>query len=74
MKPFIPIFLFAFAITSLVVIPNNTCAQAPPPPSGGHGQSSNQNGGSAPLGSGLAILLTLGAGYGAYKYKTTKEE
>ena len=40
----------------------------PPPPAGGHGQTGNQpNGGGAPIGSGLAILLALGAGYGGKK-------
>lgn len=41
----------------------------PPPPAGGHGQNTNQpnNGGGAPIGSGLTILLALGAGYGGKK-------
>jgi hypothetical protein len=43
----------------------------PPPPNGGHGENTNQpkgpNGGGAPIGSGLAILLALGAGYGGKK-------
>ena len=40
---------------------------APPPPD--HGSEGTQNqGGRAPIGSGLAILLALGAGYGAKKY------
>ncbi len=43
-------------------------AVPPPPPSGaGHGASGNQNGGSAPLGGGLFILLGLGAAYGGKK-------
>lgn len=42
-------------------------AGPPPPPSGGHGQTGNQPGGGAPLGSGLAILLSLGAAYGGKK-------
>ena len=38
----------------------------PPPPGGGHGQGGNQTpGGSSPIGGGIAILLTLGAAYGA---------
>ena len=49
----------------------------PPPPGGGHGQNTNQpaNGGGAPIGGGIAILLSLGAawggrkGYQAYKNK-----
>jgi hypothetical protein len=37
----------------------------PPPPGSGHGGGSNQTGGSAPLAGGLAMLLTMGAGYAA---------
>jgi len=42
---------------------------APPPPPGGHGSSQNQpaNGGGAPIGGGLGILLALGAAYGGRK-------
>lgn len=43
---------------------NNLQADPPPPPSGGHGQAGNQGGGAAPLGGGIALLLTMGAGYG----------
>jgi hypothetical protein len=40
---------------------------APPPPSG-HGANGNQTpGGAAPIGSGLAILISMGAAYGAKK-------
>ncbi len=40
----------------------------PPPPGGGHGQGGNQTpGGSAPVGSGLVVLLALGAAYGGKK-------
>lgn len=40
----------------------------PPPPPGSHGQTNNQpGGGAAPIGSGIAILLALGAGYGVKK-------
>jgi hypothetical protein len=44
-------------------------AQAPPPPEGSGGQSGSGNvpGGGAPIGSGLVVLLALGAGYGAKK-------
>ena len=48
----------------------------PPPPGGGHGQGGNQNpGGGAPIGSGIAILLSLGAAWGGKKvYTAFKEE
>jgi hypothetical protein len=40
----------------------------PPPPPGGHGSTQNQPpGGGAPVGSGLVILLALGAAYGGKK-------
>ena len=39
-------------------------AQAPPPPPGQHGLEDNQE---APIGSGIGILLALGAAYGAKK-------
>ena len=48
----------------------------PPPPGGGHGQGGNQNpGGGAPIGSGIALLLSLGAAWGGKKvYSAFKEE
>lgn len=53
-------------------------AQAPPPPpGGGHGQNTNQpaNGGGAPIGGGIAILLSLGAVWGGRKvYQAYKKE
>jgi hypothetical protein len=54
-------------------------AQAPPPPpeGGGAGGSNNQPGGGAPIGSCVALLLTLAATYGMKKlrdyYKKTGE-
>jgi hypothetical protein len=40
----------------------------PPPPPGDHGSTQNQPpGGGAPVGSGLVILLALGAAYGGKK-------
>lgn len=40
----------------------------PPPPPSDHGLSSNQNAGNgAPIGSGVGILLALGAAYGGKK-------
>jgi len=49
----------------------------PPPPGGGHGQSTNQDagGGGAPIGSGVGILLALGAAYGGRKiYSILKQQ
>ena len=46
-------------------------AQSPPPPPSEHGRLSNQaagsNGGNAPIGGGIAILLSLGAAWGGKK-------
>jgi len=41
----------------------------PPPPPDGHGATSNQppTGGNAPIGSGMAILLAMGAAYAGKK-------
>jgi hypothetical protein len=47
----------------------------PPPPGGGHGGTGNQEGGGAPIGSGIGILLVLGAAYGGKKlYKAIHDE
>lgn len=46
----------------------------PPSPGGGHGQTGNQpGGGAAPLGGGIAVLLTLGAAYGAKRVYDAKK-
>jgi len=43
----------------------------PPPPEGGHGSGGNQvPGGGAPIGSGIVLLISLAAGYGAKKVFT----
>ena len=56
------IFIFAIGILS---------AQTPPPPNGNGSNPTGGNntpvGGGAPIGSGLVILLALGAGYGGMK-------
>lgn len=56
-------------IICMTIITSITHAQPPRPPSG-HGHDNNQpsqNGGGAPIGSGLAILLLLGTAYGGVK-------
>lgn len=62
----------------LFILSLGALAQAPPPPPGeGHGQTGNQEGGGAPIGSGIAILLSLGAAYGGkkmYNVWNNKEE
>jgi len=69
--------IVAFAF-SLVLLSQQTRAQAFPPPD--HGESTDQSGSSngAPVGTGVVILLGLGAAYGGKKYhemnKTTRDE
>lgn len=50
-------------------------SSAPNPPGGGHGNSGNSAGGGfLPIGSGLMIMLGMGAAYGAKKvYKAFKK-
>ncbi len=62
--------LFILSIGAFAQVP-------PPPPAGGHGESGNQEGGGAPIGSGIGILLSMGAAYGArkiYIFRKEKEE
>jgi len=62
------------ALLSLFVVPGFS-QDPPPPPGSGHGQTGNQNGGNAPVGGGLFILLGLGAAYGSKKvYNLNKKE
>ena len=62
LKKIITTAIFVFAINALPLL-----ADAPPPPPPGHSTTGNVPGGGAPIGSGLVILLALGAGYGAKK-------
>lgn len=58
-------FTVAFLI---IILPLISVGQAPPPPNG-HGEPGDQSpGGSAPIGGGIAMLLTMGAAYGGKKY------
>ncbi len=62
--------ILSFAFTLLLgLFSFNAFSQSPPPPPTGvgHGQTGNQNGGSAPIGGGLFIMLGLGAAYGGKK-------
>ena len=66
MKAIIKIlFLTLFTLNSILLFAQG----APPPPPDGHGSTTNQDpgGGGAPIGSGLGILLALGAAYGGKK-------
>ena len=58
----------SIAILSMSLLASGVFAQVPPPPPSGHGSGGNQTtGGGAPIGSGIGILLALGAAYGAKK-------
>ena len=54
----------------------NAFAQVPPPPPPppDHGETGNQNGGNAPIGGGLLLLLGLAGVYGVVKLKNFKKE
>jgi hypothetical protein len=49
------------------VIVASASSPPPPPPPGGGGGSTPIGGGAAPIGSGLVILVSMGAAYGAKK-------
>jgi hypothetical protein len=69
-------YTILIALFTLVI--NTGFGQVPPPPPDSHGQGGNQPaGGGAPIGSGLGILLALGAAYGGKKvwdYRRKLEE
>lgn len=56
------ILLFIFAA---VFYGNNLIADEPPNPGGGPGTGDLPVGGSAPIGGGILLLMTLGTAYGA---------
>jgi len=61
-------FLMAALFVACVFTTSVFAQDPPPPPNGGHGGGGNQvPGGGAPIGSGIVLLITLAAGYGAKK-------
>jgi len=65
-------FIIAFTISSTALL-----AQGPPPPPGDPETGGGPVGGHAPIGSGIAILLSMGAAYGGrkvYKYWQSQKE
>ena len=61
------------SLTICLTVPLSVLSQAGPPPPPNHNSESNQEGGRAPIGGGLFILLGLGAVYGGVKgYKFYK--
>ncbi len=80
----IRIYKTLFLITAMV-ISTIVFAQAPPPPNGdgsdpvtGGNSTVPPSGGGAPIGSGIGLLVLMGAAYGGKKYyqfrKTLQEE
>jgi len=69
MKNKIKILIISLTLGLLFGISAISVAQpGPPPPPGGHGSEGNQSpGGTAPIGTGLFIMITMGAAYGAKK-------
>lgn len=66
-------------LTGIIILFLSTAIMAqtdpPPPPGGGHGgDEDSPPGGGAPIGSGLAILLGLGAAYGGKKVFDLKKK
>jgi hypothetical protein len=64
--------IFNLIITGLlivvpVIIASASAPPPPPPPPGGSGGDAPIGGGAAPIGSGLVILISMGAAYGAKK-------
>ena len=79
MKYIIKTLTISLLITGATLISSSIYAQTdPPPPPETHGEAGNQPpGGGAPIGSGLFILLSLGAAYGGkkiYNYRKKKSE
>ena len=73
MKNSIKILAISLLIAGATMLTTTTNADNPPPPPG-HGETGNVPGGGGPIGSGLLILLGLGAAYGGKKiYKMRKK-
>jgi hypothetical protein len=67
MKKHIKIIVASLFITAGLTFSTTTFAQPDPPVVPANGSGTEMGGGSAPIGSGLFILLTAAAGYGAKK-------
>ena len=67
MKTKLKILTITLLIAITTFITSNAKAAGPPPPPPNHGTRGSVPGGGAPIGSGLFILLGLGAAYGGVK-------
>ena len=68
------IHVLAMAISMLLLVPALAIADNPPPPPPSGNDGGNVTGGGAPIGSGLLILLSLGAAYGGRKFSLRKRK
>jgi hypothetical protein len=61
--------VLTIALLAITFATGNLFAQDPPPPNGGNDPGSNNTpvGGGAPVGSGILILVAMGAAYGSKK-------
>lgn len=66
--------LIVFISLGAAIFSGINAQDPPPPPPPNGGQGGNQAGGAAPLGSGIALLLTMGAAYGAKKVYNFRKE
>jgi len=68
-KLFNKIMLAALLMAGLCITDSASAQPPPPPPTGGTGSSQDQPiGGTAPIGGGLILLLSMGAGYAIKKF------
>ncbi len=76
MKKFAAIFSLILILLTATSVFNGAMASEPPPPPPGHGETGNVTppGGGAPVGSGIALLISLGAAYGYKKYRSAQNE
>ncbi|MFZ4521272.1 MAG: PID-CTERM protein-sorting domain-containing protein [Bacteroidales bacterium] len=68
MKKSLNSIMFAILLLGFIAYEQQATAQAPPPPPAEKGTNTNKApGGGAPIDGGLAITLSLAAGYGIWK-------
>lgn len=67
MKKAIVNLIITGLFVALPVIIASASAPPPPPPPGGPGGGDQPIGGAAPIGSGIVMLISMGAAYGAKK-------
>ena len=68
--------MFTLILLGFMALSQISQAQAPPPPPGAKGGETNgvPGGGSAPIGSGIILLIALAAGYGGKKVFQARNE